>query len=91
MFPDADTRAQARVGPGLATPLSIAISWQLNAAPYLCGIHKPCPLLREETMPAVCTHVVNPPTINWQFACALASFLCAHAYIIRKGVLRNGQ
>ena len=30
----------------------------MNAVPYLCGVHKPCPLLREETVPAV--HVVNP-------------------------------
>ena len=22
----------------------MAISWQLNAALYLCGVHKPCPL-----------------------------------------------
>ena len=27
---------------------------QLNAALYLCGVHKPCPLLREETMPVQC-------------------------------------
>ena len=37
---------------------SVAISWQLNAAPYLCGVHKSCPLLiREETMPVM--RIVN--------------------------------
>ena len=39
------------------TLFSAAISWQLNAVPYLCGVHKLCLLQREETMPAV--HVVN--------------------------------
>ena len=32
------------------TLFSVPISWQLNAAPYLCGVHKLCPLLREETV-----------------------------------------
>ena len=64
------------------------MSWQLNAAaaPYLCGVHKPYPLLREETVPAV---------RGCQLACALVSFpeqccgiwpgnetTCAHAYKI---------
>ena len=35
----------------VAIIFSVAINWQLNAAPYLCGVHKPCPLLRLETMP----------------------------------------
>ena len=37
----------------LAAESSVAISWQLNVAPYLCGVHKPCPLLREETEPVI--------------------------------------
>ena len=32
---------------------SVAISKQLNAVPYLRGVHKPCPLLREETVSAM--------------------------------------
>ena len=30
---------------------SVAISWQLNAVPYLRGVHKPFPQSREETVP----------------------------------------
>ena len=33
----------------VATLFGVAISWQLNAASYLCGVHKAYPLLREET------------------------------------------
>ena len=29
----------------------------MNGAPYLCGVHNPCPLLQEETVPTV--RVVN--------------------------------
>ena len=36
---------------------SVAKSWQLNSALYLCGVYKPCPLLQEETVPAA--HVVH--------------------------------
>ena len=48
-----------------------SLSWKLNAAPYLCSVHKPCLLLREETVPTVrvvnlrfrlCTSLVPRPT-----------------------------
>ena len=35
--------------------VNVAISQQLNAAPYLRGVHEPFPLLREETIPAMLT------------------------------------
>jgi len=30
----------------------------MNAVPYLCGVHKPCPLLQEETVPNVVLRLV---------------------------------
>ena len=48
----------------VATSFSVAISWQLNAVPYLCGVHKPCPLLRK----IPCTWSTR------YFTCALVSF-----------------
>ena len=46
---------------------SIAKNRQVNAVSYLHGVHKPCLLLWEKTMPAVCTACW--PTHN---------FLCVH-------------
>ena len=50
---------------------SVAISWQLNAAPYLRSVHEPFPQPREETIPVVpvgqrarfhaCTSLVPKP------------------------------
>ena len=38
------------------TLFNVAISWQQNTAPYtyVHGVHKSCPLLQQETVPAVC-------------------------------------
>ena len=53
---------------------SVAISWQLNAAPYLRGVHEPFPQPREETVPVdescwstraqfhACTSLIPKPT-----------------------------
>ena len=77
---------------------SVAISWQLNAALYLCGVHKPCPLLRKETAPdarivnlqfCLCTSVV-PRLMSVVFG--LGTRLHVHMHTkLENGVLHNGQ
>ena len=80
--------------------LSVAISWQLNAAPYLCGVHKPCPLATatEETVPAVrmvnsgfrlCTILIPRPMI---VVFGLGTRLHVRMRTtLENDVLRNGQ
>ena len=47
--------------------MSVAISWQLNAALYLCGVHKTCPSATERDRVSracgqlLCTIVVPRP------------------------------
>ena len=81
----------------VGTP-SVAINWQLNAAPHLC-VHKPCPLQREETMPVQCA--------SGQLAISLVTSLVPRLTILlfgmgtrllvhmraksQNGVLLNGQ
>ena len=55
---------------------SAAISKQLNAAPFLRGVHEPFPLSREETMPAMLTGQCGvgqwPRSLVWEWDCACA-------------------
>ena len=55
----------------------ITISKQLNAAPYLRDVHKPCPLLREETMSAV---RLAAGQLNDHGHWSENGTTCAHAY-----------
>ena len=65
---------------------------RLIPAPYLCGVHKPCPLLREETVPAeriiLSTHDFACPLVlfpdQWAWYLAWERECMWHAYIIRK-------
>ena len=76
---------------GVALCIQYSYKLAANAAPYLCGVHKPCPLLREETVPAVrvvnsqfclCTSLIPRPMI---VVFGLGTRLtCTHAYKIRK-------
>ena len=82
----------------VATLFCVAISWQLNAASYLHGVHKPCPLLREEAVLAVrvvnlrfrlCTSLATRPMI-------VASDLGTRLHVrirtkLENGVFHNGQ
>ena len=74
----------------------MAISWQLNAARYLCGVHELCPLLREEIVPVVrvvnsrgvCTSLVPRPMI---VVFGLGTRLHIRMRTkLENGVLRNG-
>ena len=73
--------------------LSIAISNQLNAAPYLQ--HKPWQILLEETVPAVlnlrCVHyslALRSMTVVFGLGTRLHVCMCT---TLENGVLRNGQ
>ena len=73
---------------------SVAISLQLNAAPYLRGVHEPFPQPREETVGQrarfhVCTSLVPKPMI---VIIGLGTRLDVRMRTrIENGVLRNGQ
>ena len=69
-----------------------AISWQLNAAPYLCSVHKPCPLLLEETLPwstRLCTSVI-PRTMIEVFSLGMR-LMCAHAFKMASYIMDSSQ
>ena len=78
---------------------SVAMIWQLNAAPYLCGVDKPCPLLREETVPAVRVWSTSsrfrlrtsliPRSMIVLFGLGTRLHVCMHTKL-ENGVLRNG-
>ena len=75
--------------------LSVAISGQLNAVLYLCGVHKSCPLLREKTVPAVrtayrsCTSLAPRP-IAVVFGLGTRLRMCMRTKV-EIGVLRNRE
>ena len=68
------------------------------AASYMCGVHKPCPLLREETVPAMCvvnsqsrlctSLVPRPMIVVFGLGTRLHMCMCT---TLENGVLRNGQ
>ena len=90
-----DQRQHSLLKLWVATLFSVATSWHLNAAPYLCGVHKPCPLRREETVPAVrvgdrsCTSLV-PRQMIAVFALGTRLHVRMRT-TLENGVLRNGQ
>ena len=73
---------------------SVAISWQLNAAPYLCGVHEPFPQPREKTVPVmpagqcaqfhVCTSLIpKPMTVLYTVGVQIYSLtIMIHVYYI---------
>ena len=75
---------------------SVALSWQLNSALYLCGVHKPSsPLLQEDRASRargsfpLCTSVIPRP-MGMVFG--LGMRLCLRMRTkLENGVLHNGQ
>ena len=81
----------------VATLVSVAISWQLNAVPYLCGLHKPCPLLWKGlcqpcawlTHDFACAHSLVPRPMLMPFD--LGTRLHVHMHTnLENGILHNG-
>ena len=82
----------------VCTLFSVAMSWKLNVASYLCGVHKPCLLIWEEIVPSravvnswfrFCTSLVlRPMSVVFGLGMRLHVHMCTK---LENGILHNGQ